>query len=46
MLDVDPEEWKAQLPRIREHYAIFGDDLPDELARQLEVLEQRLNAPS
>ena len=43
LLDVDPEEWKAQLPRISEHYAIFGDDLPDELARQLEVLEQRLN---
>ena len=46
VLDVDPEEWKAQLPRIREHYAIFGDDLPDELARQLDVLEQRLNASS
>ena len=46
LLDVDPEEWKAQLPRIGEHYAIFGDDLPDELARQLEVLEQRLNASS
>ena len=46
VLDVDPEEWKAQLPRIREHYATFGDDLPDELARQLEVLEQRLNASS
>ena len=44
LLDVDPEEWRAQLPRIGEHYAIFGDDLPDELARQLEVLEQRLNA--
>jgi phosphoenolpyruvate carboxykinase (GTP) len=43
LLDVDPEEWKAQLPRIREHYAIFGDDLPDELTRQLEVLEQRLS---
>jgi phosphoenolpyruvate carboxykinase (GTP) len=46
LLDVDPEEWRAQLPRIREHYAIFGDDLPDDLARQLEVLEQRLNASS
>jgi phosphoenolpyruvate carboxykinase (GTP) len=44
LLDVDPEEWRAQLPRIGEHYAIFGDDLPDELARQLEVLEERLNA--
>jgi phosphoenolpyruvate carboxykinase (GTP) len=46
LLDVDPEEWKAQLTRIGEHYAIFGDDLPDELTHQLEVLEQRLNATS
>ena len=44
LLDVDPEEWRAQLPRIGDHYAIFGDALPDELARQLEALEQRLNA--
>ena len=29
LLDVDPEEWKEQLPRIGEHYAIFGDDLPE-----------------
>ena len=43
LLDVDPEEWREQLPQIREHYAIFGDRLPGELARQLEVLEQRLN---
>jgi phosphoenolpyruvate carboxykinase (GTP) len=43
LLDVDPEEWREQLPQIREHYAIFGERLPGELARQLEVLEQRLN---
>ena len=36
----------AQLPRMREHFAQFGDKLPDELARQLDALEQRLNASS
>jgi phosphoenolpyruvate carboxykinase (GTP) len=44
LMDVDPEEWREQLPRIRDHYAIFGEELPDELTRQLDVLEQRLDA--
>jgi len=43
LLDVDPEEWRAQLARIGDQYAIFGDALPNELARQLEALDQRLN---
>jgi phosphoenolpyruvate carboxykinase (GTP) len=42
LLDVDPEEWRVQLPQIHQHYAGFGDTLPGELRRQLEVLEQRL----
>jgi phosphoenolpyruvate carboxykinase (GTP) len=42
LLAVDPEEWRAQLPRLREHFATFGDKLPDELAEQLEALERRL----
>jgi len=42
MLAVDPEEWRAQLPRLREHFAAFGDKLPHELAEQLEALERRL----
>jgi phosphoenolpyruvate carboxykinase (GTP) len=42
LLKVDPEEWKIQLPQIHQHYAGFGDSLPDELRRQLEVLEERL----
>ena len=42
LLRVDPEQFKAQLPQVREHYARFGDDLPDELRRQLEALEERL----
>jgi phosphoenolpyruvate carboxykinase (GTP) len=42
LLAVDPEEWRGQLPRLREHFATFGDKLPDELAEQLEALERRL----
>jgi phosphoenolpyruvate carboxykinase (GTP) len=42
LLKVHPEEWKVQLPQIQQHYAGFGDALPGELRRQLDVLEQRL----
>ena len=42
LLAVDPEEWREQLPQLREHFATFGDRLPDELAAQLEALERRL----
>ena len=42
LLEVDPEEWKAQLPQMHEHYARFGEHLPDELRGQLEELERRL----
>jgi phosphoenolpyruvate carboxykinase (GTP) len=44
LLEVDPEAWTQQLPQMREHYARFGDRLPDELRSQLEQLEQRLGA--
>ena len=43
LLAVDPEEWVAQLPRLKEHYAIFGDRLPPELRDQLATLEERLH---
>ena len=42
LLRVDPEEWRGQLPRLREHFAQFGDRLPDELEQQLNALEERL----
>jgi phosphoenolpyruvate carboxykinase (GTP) len=42
LLKVDPEEWKTQLPQIQQHYASFGDALPEELRAQLEALEERL----
>jgi phosphoenolpyruvate carboxykinase (GTP) len=44
LLKVDPGEWRAQLPQIQQHFAQFGDDLPDELREQLEQLEARLGA--
>jgi phosphoenolpyruvate carboxykinase (GTP) len=42
LLTVDDEELRAQLPQVEEHLARFGDDLPDEIRRQLEALKQRL----
>jgi phosphoenolpyruvate carboxykinase (GTP) len=44
LLAVDPEEWRAQIPQVREHFATFGEDLPEELRQQLEALEKRLGA--
>ncbi len=31
LLEVDPEEWKNELPSIHEHFATFGDRLPQAL---------------
>jgi GTP-dependent phosphoenolpyruvate carboxykinase len=42
LLRVDVEEWRAQLPQFRGHYAQF-ENLPDELDAQLKALEQRLH---
>ncbi|HEY4908327.1 MAG TPA: phosphoenolpyruvate carboxykinase domain-containing protein, partial [Methylomirabilota bacterium] len=42
LLDVDAEEWKAQLPQFQLHYGRF-DHLPDELNAQLKALEERLS---
>jgi phosphoenolpyruvate carboxykinase (GTP) len=42
LLRVDPDGIRHELPTIHEHYARFGDRLPQELRAQLEELEQRL----
>lgn len=39
---VDKEGWKAELPSIHEHYAIFGEKLPQGLKDELAALEKRL----
>jgi len=44
VLTVDPEQVREQLPQIKEHLAIFGDRLPQELRDQLAALEARLEA--
>ena len=42
LLRVDLTEWRNELPAIKEHFAMFGDRLPKQLATQLDYLEQRL----
>jgi phosphoenolpyruvate carboxykinase (GTP) len=44
LLNVDIEEWKAEVPQIREYFALFGDRLPEGLRIELDALEQRLLA--
>lgn len=44
LLTVDAESVKAELPQVKDHLAKFGDDLPAEITRQLDALEDRLNA--
>lgn len=44
LLRVDRDDWLAEVPDIRDHFASFGDRLPDALARELDRLEQRLKA--
>ncbi len=43
LLTVDLDALRAQLPQVREHLERFGDELPAELAAQLDALEQRLS---
>ncbi|MGH9044693.1 MAG: phosphoenolpyruvate carboxykinase domain-containing protein, partial [Acidimicrobiales bacterium] len=42
LLSVDQDEWKAEVPLIREHYARFGDRIPKTLARTVDELEAKL----
>ena len=43
LLKVDVEEWRREVPGIREYFAIFGDRLPAALHEQVDLLEERLN---
>jgi len=42
ILSVNKEQWLAEVESIKEHYASFGDRLPEELKNQLAALEERL----
>ena len=41
-LDVDVEEWKAEIPQITEWFEKFGEDLPTVLWTELDGLKARL----
>ena len=43
LLRVDNDEWRKEVPLIREHFATFGDRLPDSLHGAVDDLEQRLS---
>jgi phosphoenolpyruvate carboxykinase (GTP) len=42
LLGVDVEGWVAEVPLIREHFAKFGNHLPEGLNREVDELEGRL----
>jgi phosphoenolpyruvate carboxykinase (GTP) len=42
LLRVDLDEWRAEVPLIREHYAQFADRLPGALASEVDDLATRL----
>ncbi len=44
LLHIDIQGWKDEVPRIREHFAKFGDRLPKGLSDEVAALEQRLKS--
>ncbi len=42
VLGVDPEEWRKELPGIKQHLETFGERLPRELLVEYEGLKKRL----
>lgn len=44
LLKVNKEEWLNEVASIRDHYAQFGEKMPEELRNQLDALENRLKS--
>ncbi len=42
LMKVNPEEWKAEIPYIEQHFATFGSRLPKRLKKQLAEFIKRL----
>ncbi|MFA5466752.1 MAG: phosphoenolpyruvate carboxykinase (GTP) [Candidatus Izemoplasmatales bacterium] len=42
LFEVDTESWKAEIASIEDHYKLYGDLLPEELSKQLDLLKQRV----
>jgi phosphoenolpyruvate carboxykinase (GTP) len=43
LLAVNADDWRAEVPLIREHFAQFGDRIPAALVAAVDDLERRLN---
>jgi phosphoenolpyruvate carboxykinase (GTP) len=41
--NVDPDALRDQLPQMKQHFAQFGDRLPEGISEQMAALEERLN---
>ncbi len=44
LLHLDKEEWQAEVASIKEHYANYGEKMPEELVAELKALEKRVDA--
>jgi phosphoenolpyruvate carboxykinase (GTP) len=44
LLAVDQDAWKAEIPSLEQHFAQFGDRLPERVKKQLDELRERLGA--
>lgn len=44
LLSVNKDEWKAEIPEVREFLATMGDKLPARMVAQVDALEARLNS--
>ena len=44
LLNVHVNEWRAEIPGIREYYAKFAERLPEALHNQVDELESRLGS--
>ena len=42
LMSVDTDAWKAEISDIEQHFAKFGDKLPERLKKQLEEFKKRL----
>ncbi len=42
LLTVHHDEWREEVPKIREHFATFGADLPSKLRDEIDRLEAKL----
>jgi phosphoenolpyruvate carboxykinase (GTP) len=42
LMDVDLKAWKAEVPDIEKHFALFGSRLPERLRKQFEEFRKRL----